>query len=204
MENIWIASWKQSDVVGRFIIVVLICLSLYSWKIILEKFFIFRDIEKKHRIFERQIKKGGNVRLLNCPLSNILNYGIEIRDRGTVEDIRQHLEKAFIREEGKLEVKLTSLATTATISPFLGLLGTVWGLLLSFQSIAAAGSSSVRFVAGGVYTALITTVIGLIVAIPAAIGYNYYRERLNNILEKMEFIFPYILDYIKSYSDRKG
>ncbi|MCX8082195.1 MAG: MotA/TolQ/ExbB proton channel family protein [bacterium] len=203
MENIWIASWKQSDVVGRFIIVVLVFLSFYSWKIILEKFFIFRNIEKKHRIFEKQIKKGGNVRLLNCPLSSILNYGIEIRERENMEDLKEHLEKAFIREEGKLEVKLISLATIATISPFLGLLGTVWGLLLSFQGIAAAGSSSVRFVAGGVYTALITTVVGLIVAIPAAVGYNYYRERLNNILEKMEFIFPYILDYIKSYSDRK-
>jgi len=204
MENIWIASWKQSDVVGRFIIVVLVCLSLYSWKIILEKFFIFRDIEKRHRVFEKLIKKGGNVRLLNCPLSNILNYGIEVRDRGNLEDLQAHLEKAFIREEGKLEVKLTTLATTATISPFLGLLGTVWGLLLSFQGIAAAGSSSVRFVAGGVFTALITTVVGLIVAIPAAIGYNYYRERLNHILEKMEFLFPYILEYLKSYSDRKS
>ncbi|MCM8762089.1 MAG: MotA/TolQ/ExbB proton channel family protein [Candidatus Omnitrophica bacterium] len=204
MENIWIASWKQSDVVGRFIIVVLVLLSLYSWKIILEKLFIFRDIEKKHRIFERQIKKGGNIRLLNCPLSNILNYGIEVRDRGNLENLQVYLEKAFIREAGKLEVKLTTLATTATISPFLGLLGTVWGLLLSFQGIAAAGSSSVRFVAGGVFTALITTVVGLIVAIPAAIGYNYYKERLNHILEKMEFLFPYLIEYLKSYSDRKG
>jgi len=202
MENIWIASWKQSDIVGRFIIVVLACLSLYSWKIILEKFFLFRDIEKKHRIFEKLIKKGGNPRVLNCPLSAILNYGIEVRDKGNLDNLDTYLEKAFIKEQGKLEVKLTSLATISTISPFLGLLGTVWGLLVSFQGIAATGSSSVRFVAGGVFTALITTVVGLIVAIPAAIGYNYYRDRANNILEKMEFVFPYILEYLRSYSDK--
>lgn len=204
MENIWIASWKQSDLVGRFIIVVIACLSLYSWKIIIEKFFILRNIEKQHRIFERIIKKGGNVRLLNCPLSTILNYGISIRDRVTTENLNMYLEKAFLREQGKLEQKLISLATIASVSPLLGLCGTVWGLLVSFQGIAATGSSSVRFVAGGVYTALITTVVGLIVAIPAAICYNYYRERVNNILEKMEFLFPYLLEYLKSYSDKKG
>lgn len=203
MENIWIASWRQSDVVGKTIIIILVYLSFYSWKIILEKFFTFKSIEKRHRIFEKLIKKGGNVRVLNCPLSAILNYGITIRDTETAEDLNMYLEKAFVREQGKLEVKLTSLATIATVSPFLGLLGTVWGLLLSFQGIAVAGSSSVRFVAGGVYTALITTVVGLIVAIPAAVGYNYYRERVNNILAKMEFLFPYVLEYIKSYSDRK-
>lgn len=204
MENIWIASWKQSDIVGRIIIIILFCLSLYSWKIIIEKFFVLRDIEKKHKLFEQLLKKGGNVRLIKCPLSSILNYGIVIRDKEMEADINIYLEKAFLKEQGKLEMKLTSLATIATISPFLGLLGTVWGLLLAFQNISVVGSSSAKFVASGVYTALITTVVGLIVAIPAAVGYNYYRERINNILEKMEFLLPHLLVYLKSYSDRKS
>lgn len=203
MENIWIASWRQSDIVGRAIIVVLVCLSFYSWKIIIEKFFLFRDVDKKNRVFESYIKKGENIRFFKCPLNNILSYGIEMRERVRSEDLQSHIEKALIKEEGKLGAKLTALATISTISPFLGLLGTVWGLLLSFQGIAAAGSSSVRFVAGGVFTALITTVVGLIVAIPAAVGYNYYRERLNNILERMEFFLPYMMEYVRSYAERK-
>lgn len=202
MDNIWVSAWEQFDLAGKFILVVLVFLSFHSWYIILEKFFYLRQVEKKNRAFERLIKKGKNPRFLQCPLSSILNYGIELRDKAEDKSIDMHLEKAFIIEQGKLEKKITSLGTIATISPFLGLLGTVWGLLLSFQGIVAAGSSSVRVVAGGVSIALVTTIVGLVVAIPAAIGYNYYREKVLTILERMEFFFPYILHYLKSFSDR--
>jgi len=159
-------------------------------------------VERKNRMFERLLRKGKTPGIIKCPLSSILNYGIDLRDKAHDTSIDMHLEKAFILEQGKLEKKITSLGTIATISPFLGLLGTVWGLLLSFQGIVSAGSSSVRVVAGGISIALTTTIVGLIVAIPAAIGYNYYRERILNILERMEFFFPYILHYLKSFSDR--
>ena len=202
MENIWVTAWKQFDWAGKFIIAVLALLSLYSWKIILEKFFFLREVERRNRMFEHLIRKGKKPILLHCPLSSILNYGIELRDTAHDKSLDTHLEKSFLREQGKLETKLTSLATIATVSPFLGLLGTVWGLLISFQGIVASGSSSVRVVADGVSIALVTTIVGLVVAIPAAIGHNYFRERVAGILEKMEFFFPYILQYLKSYSDR--
>lgn len=202
MENIWISTWKQLDIPGKFIIISLIFLSLYSWYVILEKFFYLRDVEKKNRMFEKLIKKGRNPGSIQCPLSSILNYGIELRDKDPDKYINVHLEKAFLIEQGKLESKINSLGTIATISPFLGLWGTVWGLFISFHSMVTSGSSSISVVANGVAIALITTIIGLAVAIPAAIGHNYYRERVLNILEKMEFFFPYIIHHLKSYSDR--
>jgi len=204
MENVWVSAWQQCDMAGRFILGVLVFLSFYSWCIILEKFFYLREVEKRNRMFERLIRKGRKPILLSCPLSSILNYGIELRDKAHDESLDIHLEKAFLREQGKLEKRIQSLGTIATISPFLGLLGTVWGLFISFHNIVATGSSSVRVVAQGVSIALITTIIGLMVAIPAAIGYNYYREKVLSILEKMEFFFPYIMQYLKSYSDRDG
>jgi biopolymer transport protein ExbB/TolQ len=202
MDNIWISAWEQFDIAGKFIIIVLVLLSFHSWYIILEKFFYLRQVEKRNRMFERLIKKGKNPRLIRCPLSSILNYGIELRDKAEDKSIDIHLEKAFIIEQGKLESKITTLGTIATVSPFLGLWGTVWGLFISFQGIVASGSSSVRVVAGGVSIALVTTIVGLAVAIPAAVGHNYYREKVMNILERMEFFFPYILHYLKSFSDR--
>ncbi len=202
MGNIWVSAWKQFDIAGKFIIIVLVLLSFQSWYIILEKFFYLRQVEKRNRMFESLIKKGKNPKLIKCPLSSILNYGIELRDEAEDKSLDMYLEKAFIIEQGKLERQITALGTIATISPFLGLWGTVWGLFISFQNIVASGSSTVGVVAGGVSIALVTTIVGLAVAIPAAIGHNYYREKVVNILERMEFFFPYILHYLKSFSDR--
>jgi biopolymer transport protein ExbB/TolQ len=204
MGNVWIAGWQQCDMAGKFILIVLVFLSFYSWYIILEKFFYFREVEKRNKVVERLIRKGKKTALLDCPLNSILNYGIELRDTAHDKSMDVHLEKAFIMEQGKLEKKIQILGTITIISPFLGLLGTVWGLFISFQNIVASGSSSVRIVAQGVAIALITTIIGLMVAIPASIGHNYCRGKVSSILDRMEFFFPYILHYLRSFEDRDG
>lgn len=197
MGNIWISAWRHCDIAGKLILIILGLLSFYSWYIIIEKFLFLKDVERKNKIFEKYLKRGKTPKFIACPLNSILEYGITLKKETGFDSIDLHLEKAFLQEQGKLEKKITSLATVATISPFLGLLGTVWGLLLSFQGIVAAGASSVRVVAAGVSEALITTIAGLIVAIPAAVGYNYYRDRVLNILERMEYFFPYLLNYLK-------
>jgi len=198
MGNVWISSWHHCDIAGKAIMVILGLLSFYSWYIIIEKFLFLKDIEKKNKVFEKALYRGELPYLVNCPLNTIFTYGMELKRKTDVDSIEAHLEKAFLKEQGKLEKNLTSLATITSIAPFLGLLGTVWGLLLSFEGIVASGTSSVKVVAAGVAEALITTVAGLIVAIPACVGYNYYRERVLNILEKMEYLFPTILNYLKN------
>ena len=89
-------------------------------------------------------------------------------------------------ELSRLEQNMNWLATTATVSPFIGLLGTVWGIINAFQGLAQAGSASLRAVAPGISEALVTTAIGLIAAIPAAIFYNYFGNSIKEIGAKME------------------
>lgn len=126
---------------------------------------------------------------VKSPISNILKAGIVKYDRSK-EDIKQSMEDASLYEIPKLEKNLTALATVAHISPLLGLLGTVTGLVRCFQVIQLkSGSfSSVNpgDLAGGIWEALITTVAGLIVAIPIFVIYNYLVTRVNSFILEME------------------
>ncbi len=96
------------------------------------------------------------------------------------DNIRLAMERARITEISELEVSLPALSTFVSVSPFLGLLGTVWGIMEAFLDIRARGSAHITIVAPGISDALITTVYGLLVAIPALIFYNIFRSRVNN------------------------
>lgn len=201
MENILFASWRYLDIFGKVLVLFLLCISIYSWHIIIDKFFVLKRVEKNNRVFSTYLMQGRNPEFIRCPLASILNYARKVKKtRIDTDKLSMHVEKAYLKEQGILERKLTSLATIATISPFVGLLGTVWGLLVSFQSIVESGSSAARVVAGGVGVALVTTIVGLAVAIPAAIGYNYYKDKVLNIMESMEFVYPYMLDFLRDGS----
>jgi biopolymer transport protein ExbB/TolQ len=205
MENIWISAWHHCDLAGKVDLVMLALLSLFSWYVIVERFLFLKEMGKRNKLCGQHLSAKGKPVNIDCPLTSIIKYGLKLVKTGNVEKehINSHLEKAFIREQRKMEKGLTYLATTAAIAPFMGLLGTVWGLLLSFNSMAAAGSSSVKVVASGVAEALITTVVGLIVAIPAAISYNYFRNRITEVTEEMEFYLPYIFSYFKNYRNNQ-
>lgn len=196
MENVLISAWKHCDFIGKSVIIILFFLSFYSWYLIIFKFFLFKEIDRKNKIFGDLLLSGKNPEFITCPLSRIMKYGIKLSRNRNLEGIESYIEKAYLKEQGQLEKNLSFLATVASISPFLGLLGTVWGLLVAFHNMAITGSSSIKVVASGVAEALVTTIIGLVVAIPAAIGYNYLREKIGGINERMEFFFPYIKEFI--------
>jgi biopolymer transport protein ExbB/TolQ len=103
-----------------------------------------------------------------------------------VERIRSVLERTVDGHAMRLEDRLGSLATTVTLSPFLGLLGTVWGVMLTFMSMAQAGRADIRAMAPGVAGALLTTVVGLCVAIPAVVGYNSLVNRAHRATAEMD------------------
>jgi biopolymer transport protein ExbB/TolQ len=105
-----------------------------------------------------------------------------------------------MKQQTDLEKNLTSLATITVVAPFLGLLGTIWGLLISFINMSITGSSSIKVVASGVAEALITTVLGLLVAIPAAVGYNYFKDRIQRLMDEMELLIPFIEEYLMDFS----
>jgi len=101
-------------------------------------------------------------------------------------------------ESARLERFLNFLATTGTTTPFIGLFGTVWGIMNAFTGIGAAGSASLAVVAPGIAEALVTTAMGLAAAIPAVIAYNYYLSRVNRMIMTMEDFSEELVDYILS------
>ena len=199
MGNVLLSAWGHCDLAGKFDLVILGLLSLYSWYIMIGKFFLFKGINKKHNLFETYIRRRKSPLNIRSPLHATLNYGIRLIKSIDIPDekILLRLENFAEREIEKLEKNLSFLATIVSIAPFLGLLGTVWGLLLSFNNMAIAGTSSIKIVASGVAEALITTIVGLIVAIPAAIGHNYFMEKLKHITGRIEFLLPYIISFLK-------
>lgn len=177
---------------------ILLC-SIFALAIILEKFWHLNKIKIDTQKFlsdildkikRHEIKEGLQIcDKTNSPISHILKAGILKYDR-TREQIKEAIEDASLYEVPKLEKNLSTLATIAHISPLLGLLGTVTGMVRCFQTIQAKATSfhpvSPGDLAGGIWEALLTTVAGLIVAIPTFVAYNYLVSRVNNFILEME------------------
>ncbi|MCK5707398.1 MAG: MotA/TolQ/ExbB proton channel family protein [Candidatus Aureabacteria bacterium] len=212
MQNVLLTSFLESGPFGKFILIILAVLSIYAWSIVQNKFFFFKKIRKENKLFLKKIKgKRGNILnielneqlFLNSPLFNVFNNcteslreSIMIKDRideGDIEALEIVIQKVISQERIKMEDSNFVLATIASISPFLGLLGTVWGIMKSFRNMGMMGSASITAVAPGLSEALITTVAGLIVAIPAVVVYNY---TINCIKEEMVEINNFSLELL--------
>jgi biopolymer transport protein ExbB len=177
---------------------ILLC-SIFALAIILEKIWYLHKIKIDTQEFlssildkikRHQIKEALEIcDKTKSPISHILKAGILKYDR-TREQIKEAIEDASLYEIPRLEKNLSVLATLAHISPLLGLLGTVTGMVRCFQAIQAKATSfhpvSPGDLAGGIWEALLTTVAGLIVAIPTFVAYNYLVNRINNFILEME------------------
>jgi biopolymer transport protein TolQ len=123
------------------------------------------------------------------------------KERGFInelaDNIRMAMERTKVSEIAQLEVALPTLSTFVSVSPFLGLLGTVWGIMEAFLEIRARGSAHITIVAPGISDALITTVYGLLVAIPALIFYNIFRSRVNNYGGELDTFISEIYAYLR-------
>lgn len=177
---------------------ILLC-SVFALAVIIEKFFHLQKIKIDAQQFldnilgmmkRHQVKEALEV----CdntknPISHIMKAGILKYDRPR-QQIKEAIEDSSLHEIPKLERNLPALATIAHVSPLLGLLGTVTGMVRCFQTIQAKASAmhpvSPGDLAGGIWEALLTTVAGLIVAIPAFVAYNYLVSRVNNFILEME------------------
>ena len=177
---------------------ILLC-SVFALAIIIERIWYLRRIQIDTRQFlnrildkmkRHQIKEALEIcEAKKNPISQILKAGILKYDRGR-QQIKEAIEDAALYEEPHLERNMSALATVAHISPLLGLLGTVVGLVRCFQIIqtktTALQTVSPADLAGGIWVALLTTVAGLIVAIPAFVAYNYLVSRIDNFILEME------------------
>ncbi len=183
MENIWIASWKHCDWVGKADLIMLFLLSIYSWAIMIDRFMLFKRIRKANEKFLQNFYDGKIASVPDSPWSRVLSRILseKAKQNITEEKLLIYLKRFGNQELHSLNGKIDFLLSVSAVAPFMGLLGTVWGILMSFHKIGLAGTSSVSIIASGVSEALIVTFVGLLVAIPAALGYNYLDEQRQKI-----------------------
>ena len=145
---------------------------------------ILKDVDEL--LTQQRIKEALELtRDTDAPAANILYAGLERHEEGT-ERVMKAIENQGLIELSKLEKGLVVLATLMNIAPLLGFLGTVIGMIIAFQSIEAAGEVEATLVAGGIKVALLTTALGLMIAIPMSIGHNYFVSRIDSLVIDME------------------
>ena len=193
---------KTSQPVPITVMALLAFLSVLSWTIIFSKFSTFRHAKSANRQFLRAFRKANGLEQVALaseqfrasPLVAVFDFGFEEVDRqrkvrGRLTNplaLERSLQLGISEEVAKLERNMNWLATTATVSPFIGLFGTVWGIIDAFQALGLAGATSMRAVAPGIAHALVATALGLAAAIPAAVSYNHFGHVLKELGERME------------------
>jgi biopolymer transport protein TolQ len=200
MELVFV--WQQARPEAKAIIGVLVVFSIFAWSVMASKAVQMRRAKKLNRLFDAEFRAQNNVMAVfdrrvqveGCPLFAVYQAGcIELDTRlksstGTgrrqwisvkaMEHVKRTLERAVAQESLKLESGLILLAIAVSGAPFLGLLGTVWGVMSAFGGVAMKGQATLAAMAPGVAAALITTVAGLLVAIPSMFGYNWLVHHL--------------------------
>jgi biopolymer transport protein TolQ len=197
---------EQTTGVARIILGILLALSVLSWAIIFQKWSQLGGLEKKTTRFLDLFRAGNGLpnpksfrsTAGKTPLITVYDAGygelsaqlegakLEGGKLKNPDAVGVEMQIAAGEELRKLEKGMSSLATIASVSPFIGLFGTVWGVMDSFAGLGDAGAASLRAVAPGISEALVTTAAGLFAAIPALIAYNYYLRDIRNMSARMD------------------
>lgn len=204
---------------AKVVLLVLLGFSIVSWAIMAERFRAFRKAERESQDFLGRFRQGGSLaaihdataHLRSSPLASMFRAGFrEISlnppksggvDPADLEAIDRILRKSASAELTDLERSLGFLATTASVTPFIGLFGTVWGIMNAFRAIGASGTASLASYAPGIAEALVATAAGLAAAIPAVIGYNHFLRRLRLMDARTE---EFIADFVHRVLGRKS
>lgn len=211
----------------KFVLLILLVFSIISWTIIFIKFRTYRRIRLENEAFDSDYEKSTKLSDL-LPAAKKYSYSTTAevfrvgytemtkvnrlsRDAAKPEEIslssldnvERALNRAASTEMTKLESALGFLATTGSASPFIGLFGTVWGIMETFKSIGARGSATLAVVAPGISEALIATAAGLAAAIPAVIFYNYFLNQSRTMVQEMDNFADEFLNIVERYLIRK-
>jgi len=211
----------------KFVLLILLVLSIVSWTIIFLKFRYYRKIKIENEAFDSDYQRSNKLSEL-LPASKKysssttaevfrvgyteltkMNKTTKDTARGdeislsSIDNVQRALNRASNTEMTKLESALGFLATTGSASPFIGLFGTVWGIMETFKSIGARGSATLAVVAPGISEALIATAAGLAAAIPAVIFYNYFLNKSKVMVQEMDNFADEFLNIIERYLIRK-
>ncbi|MDR1359458.1 MAG: protein TolQ [Deltaproteobacteria bacterium] len=188
----------QATLVAKLVLLLLLILSLSSWTLILYKYFSLRGARKKALAGLDRFTRARDLREAiqslggdsASPVYHVAQQGVDefnrLKESGNTEqvvadNVRRSLRQGVSESLTRLSSSLSFLATTANTAPFIGLFGTVWGIMYSFHQIGQQKTASLATVAPGISEALIATAVGLFVAIPATVGYNLFLGMLGNI-----------------------
>jgi len=189
----------RADIIVKSVIVLLIACSIYSWAVIIEKFRLFKKINKSSDEFETKFWNSKSAESfynnlpanLQDPMALIFKDAMQgLLKKRSRTDINSKmttmLETGIEKQISKITKGFTFLATVGSTAPFIGLFGTVWGIMNSFQSIAISRNTSLAIVAPGIAEALFATALGLLAAIPAVIAYNKFNNDTIQYTQKLE------------------
>ena len=189
----------RADVIVKSVIIILIASSIYSWAIIFDKYKLFKNINKSSEEFEEKFWKSKSAETfynnlpanVSDPMAKVfkscMQTVVKSRSRSSLTDkLPVILETNIDKEMIKIEKNYTFLATVGSTAPFIGLFGTVWGIMNSFQSIAISRNTSLAIVAPGIAEALFATALGLLAAIPAVVAYNKFNSDSKKYSQKLE------------------
>ena len=189
----------RADIVVKAVIITLIVCSIYSWAVIIEKFRLFKKINRSSEDFEEKFwnSKSAETFYNNLPVKVEDPMAIVFQDamesllkkkskNNLSERMSTFLEVGIEKQMSKIDKGFTFLATVGSTAPFIGLFGTVWGIMNSFQSIAISRNTSLAIVAPGIAEALFATALGLLAAIPAVVAYNKFNTDSKKYTQKLE------------------
>ncbi len=204
-----ISLFIRADFIVKSVIIILIVSSVYSWAIIFEKIKMFKKISKSTEEFENKFWKSKSAETFynnlpdnfEDPMANVFRDSMEVmlksrRTPNLNEKMSRMLEINLEQQMEKIEKSYTFLATVGSTAPFIGLFGTVWGIMNSFQSIAISRNTSLAIVAPGIAEALFATALGLLAAIPAVIAFNKFNSDSRKYSQKLENFSKRLLSII--------
>jgi biopolymer transport protein TolQ len=221
--NVFLTAYSQSDFFGKLIFLGLYALSILCWIILIQKVLMTRNVRKASASFQQAVEKNKktilSLELKKAPhpfaviFTSLKDKTTEILDKNhyfakknkdvylspaDLELIESHVLTSISTQSKILDKNIFMLSTIATLGPFLGLLGTVWGILITFSELHAGGAAtSNSVVLGGLSTALVTTVLGLLIAIPAIIAYNYLKNSVKTLSSDMEDFLYQLLSHVE-------
>jgi len=189
----------RADIIVKSVIIILIACSVYSWAIIIEKYRLFKKINLTSEDFEEKFWRSKSAETFynslpsatDDPMTELFKDSMEglLKSKSKtnlIEKMGGMLEVGIEKQISKIDKGFTFLATVGSTAPFIGLFGTVWGIMNSFQSIAISRNTSLAIVAPGIAEALFATALGLLAAIPAVVAYNRFNSESRKYSQKLE------------------
>ena len=199
-----ISLFFRADIVVKLVILILFASSIFSWTIIIHKIRLFRSLKEISKQFEEEFWSGRSIKeitsstreLPESPIKYVFNEAVDEIEKSNqettkkidslVDRLNRVMEAAIDFQNEKLSEYFSYLATIGATTPFIGLFGTVWGIMNSFQSIAISRNTSLAIVAPGIAEALFATALGLLAAIPAVVAYNKFNSDSKRYISKID------------------